>query len=74
MSSEQPEVSSTAPATSIACERTTTFSWKLRSSIHVARIAIGMLTKKIQRQDRYWANTPPRVGPMTDAAAQTLAM
>ena len=74
ISNEQPDVSSTAPATSISCRSTTTFSWKLRSSTHVASTAIGMLTKKIQRQDRYCAKTPPSVGPTTEATAHTLAM
>ena len=32
-----------------------------------------MLTKKIQRQDRSWENSPPKVGPMTDETAYTLA-
>jgi len=32
-----------------------------------------MLTKKIHRQVRYWANRPPRVGPTTADIAQTLA-
>ena len=32
-----------------------------------------MLTKKIQRQDRYSENTPPRVGPTTADIAHTEA-
>jgi hypothetical protein len=34
---------------------------------------MGMLTKKIQRHDTHSENTPPSVGPTTDATPQTLA-
>ncbi len=39
-----------------------------------ARRHNGTLTKKIQRQERYSENSPPRVGPITDEMAHTLAM
>ena len=74
MSSEQPRVSSAAPRKSIVCSRCTTFSWKLRTSIHTASAPTGTLTKKIQRHEPYWANSPPRVGPSTDETPHTLAM
>jgi hypothetical protein len=50
-----------------------TRSEKLRNSISAAIAPSGRLMKKIQRQSRYSANTPPSVGPTTDAMPQTLA-
>ena len=50
-----------------------TGSWNRRISIQAASTHSGRLTKKIQRQVRYCAKRPPRVGPTTAEIAQTLA-
>ena len=67
-------VSSRPPAQSMRCRVRSTVSWKYRTSSHAAARHSGMLTKKIQFQDRNSENTPPSVGPTTDETPHTLAM
>ena len=70
----EPLVSSRPPGQSMRCARRSTRSWNRVTSSHAAAPPIGRFTQKIHDQSRYSANTPPSVGPMTDALAQTAAM
>jgi hypothetical protein len=38
----------------------------------IATIPMGMLMRKIQRQDMYWASAPPSTGPTIAAMPHTL--
>ncbi len=74
ISALSPMVRTVAPSRSRRCRRDSIDSEYERSRASPATRQRGMFTRKIQRQEANWENSPPNAGPTTDEIAQTLAM